>query len=151
MAALLALNNAHAVETSALDASRLAELVQTAFQATAIGHDAALLIAFDQNAPYNSPNFVWFKQRLRHFVYVDRIIVSAAHRGQGLAKRLYSDLFHAATTAGHRNVVCEVNIDPPNPASDAFHASLGFAEIGRARLANGKTVRYLSRALTSPG
>jgi predicted GNAT superfamily acetyltransferase len=38
-------------------------------------------------------------------------------------------------------------LDPPNPVSDAFHRALGFTEIGRAALANGKTVRYLEREL----
>ena len=56
--------------------------------------------------------------------------------------------------AGHERVVCEVNADPPNPVSDAFHAALGFAEVGSARLSGtplssmGKTVRYFSRPLT---
>jgi uncharacterized protein len=48
-------------------------------------------------------------------------------------------------------VVCEVNISPPNPASDAFHAALGFAEVGSASVyGESKTVRYLSRALVPP-
>ena len=42
------------------------------------------------------------------------------------------------------NRACEVNCDPPNPVSDAFHAALGFREIGRARIVErSKTVRYL--------
>ena len=53
-----------------------------------------------------------------------------------------------ARAAGHERVVCEVNADPPNPASDAFHAALGFAEIGATLLPNGKTVRYFMRDLT---
>jgi uncharacterized protein len=44
-------------------------------------------------------------------------------------------------------VGCEINLLPPNPASDAFHARMGFVEVGAAQLANGKTVRYLERAL----
>ena len=45
-------------------------------------------------------------------------------------------------------VVCEVNREPPNPASDAFHAALGFSEVGLAAIHGGsKTVRYLARAL----
>jgi predicted GNAT superfamily acetyltransferase len=41
-------------------------------------------------------------------------------------------------------VCCEVNSDPPNPLSDAFHAALGFREVGRAFLPDrGKSVRYL--------
>ena len=36
----------------------------------------------------------------------------------------------------------------PNPASDAFHAAQGFAEVGQAAIHQGsKTVRYLARAL----
>jgi predicted GNAT superfamily acetyltransferase len=42
-----------------------------------------------------------------------------------------------------------VNTEPPNPASDAFHARLGFVEVGRAVLPGGaKAVRYLRRALS---
>ncbi len=147
-AALLALNNAHAVETSELDAAKLTHLLSQAFRATAIGGDAALLIAFDQSAAYDSPNFTWFQARYERFVYVDRIVVAAAHRGHGLARRLYRDVFAHAQAAGHERVVCEVNVDPPNPGSDAFHAALGFFEVGRAVLANGKTVRYLTYALS---
>jgi hypothetical protein len=40
-------------------------------------------------------------------------------RGSDLAE---ADLFAAAEAAGHDRVVCEVNSDPPNPASAAFHA-----------------------------
>jgi predicted GNAT superfamily acetyltransferase len=69
-------------------------------------------------------------------------------RGHGFARRLYADLFARAGQAGHDIVVCEVNSDPPNPASDAFHAAQGFAEVGKAAIHQGsKTVRYLARAL----
>jgi len=47
-------------------------------------------------------------------------------------------------------VVCEVNLDPPNPVSDAFHATLGFAEVGHQALqGTSKTVRYLSKNIPS--
>ena len=43
---------------------------------------------------------------------------------------------------------CEVNAEPPNPASDAFHRAMGFAPVGEAFLADrGKTVRYFERRL----
>ena len=45
-------------------------------------------------------------------------------------------------------IACEVNEDPPNPASDAFHAALGFTVAGQARIHGGKkSVRYFTRAL----
>jgi hypothetical protein len=77
-AAVLALNNAHAVELSWLDAARLAHLLQQAFHARRIGTLDAFLIAFDQAADYDSPNYLWFRQRYARFVYVDRVVVAAA-------------------------------------------------------------------------
>jgi predicted GNAT superfamily acetyltransferase len=69
-------------------------------------------------------------------------------RGRGYARLLYHDLFEHALRAGHERVACEVNSMPPNPESDAFHAALGFVEIGSASIHNdSKTVRYLARTL----
>jgi len=147
-AALLALNNAHAQELSWLEPARLQHLVEQAFLARRIGNLDAFLLAFDQGARYDSPNFLWFRARYPRFVYVDRIVVAASARGRGLARALYDDLFGHAVAGGHGRVVCEVNTQPPNPASDAFHAALGFVEIGAASVYDGsRTVRYLSRAL----
>jgi predicted GNAT superfamily acetyltransferase len=146
--AILALNNAHAVELSWLEDARLAALLEQAFYARRIGEVEAFLLAFDESADYDSPNYLWFRRRYRRFVYVDRVVVSPAVRGRGHARLLYADLFARAAEAGHDVVVCEVNSDPPNPASDAFHAALGFAEVGRAAIHHGsKTVRYLARAI----
>lgn len=146
--AMLALNNAHAAETSWLEPGRLAHLVAQAFYARRIGHMESFIITFDQHADYDSPNFLWFRARSARFVYVDRIVTDAAARGRGHAKRLYMDLFDEARRAGHDRVVCEVNSDPPNPGSDAFHAALGFSEVGVASIHGGKkTVRYLAKDL----
>ena len=145
---MLALNNAYARETSFLTPAVWRRMVDRAFAATCIGGSAALLITFDQDADYDSPNFEWFCERLPRFVYVDRIVVDPDRRGSGLARRLYDDLFRRVRLAGHDTVVCEVNVDPPNPGSDAFHERMGFAELGRAVLpSNGKTVRYLAKSL----
>jgi uncharacterized protein len=149
--ALLALNNAHALELSWLEPERLKHLVAEAFLARSIGHLNGFLLAFDQTADYDSPNFLWFRSRYPRFVYVDRIVVVSAARGRGHARRLYRDLFEHAAQAGHDRVVCEVNMDPPNPASDAFHAALEFVEVGTASVHGGsRTVRYLSHTLSVP-
>ena len=145
--ALLALNNAHAEELFWLEPGRLQHLVAQAFLVQRIGNIDALL-AFDQDADYDSPNFLWFRARYPRFVYVDRIVVAESARGRGCARRLYQNLFEHAENAGYDRVVCEVNSRPPNPASDAFHAALGFIEVGTASIHEGsKTVRYLSRPL----
>jgi predicted GNAT superfamily acetyltransferase len=147
--AILFLNNAHAKETYPLDDSGLTELLDMAFYARGIDRGAiAFLIALDQNAAYRSPNFLWFKESRALFVYIDRIIVSSSARGQGVARLLYEDLFVAAKEAGHDRVVCEVNLEPPNPASEAFHIALGFGGVGQASIHNGtKIVRYFEKKL----
>ena len=145
---MLALNNAHAQELSWLEPERLQHLVEQAFLTRRIGDLDAFLLAFDQDARYDSPNFLWYCARYPRFVYVDRIVVASSARGRGCARRLYRDLFEHAAEAGHGRVVCEVNSSPPNPASDAFHAALGFVEVGTASVYDGRrTVRYLSHAL----
>jgi len=145
---LLALNNAHARELSWLEPDRLIHLIREAFVARRIGHADAFLLAFDQDADYDSPNFLWFRSRYDRFVYVDRIVVAATARGRGYARQLYNDLFERASQAGHKHVVCEVNSNPPNPASDAFHAALGFVEVGSGTFhGGGKAVRYFARKL----
>jgi uncharacterized protein len=147
-AAILALNNAHAQQLSWLEPERLEQLVAQSFLAWRIGSLDAFLLAFDQDAPYDSPNFLWFRARYPRFVYIDRIAVTPSARGRGLARLLYCDLFDTARRRGHTHIACEVNVDPPNPTSDAFHAALGFVEVGCASIHDGsKTVRYLERTL----
>jgi uncharacterized protein len=148
--ALLALNNAHARELSWLTPERLQHLVGQSFVVRRIGMLDAVLLAMDQDAGYASPNFQWFRARYPRFVYVDRIVVAPSARGRGYARLLYRDLFGHALRAEHERVVCEVNSRPPNPESDAFHAALGFAEIGSANIHNdSKAVRYLLRPLSA--
>lgn len=143
---ILALNAANEIATSPLDAPTLRLMLGDAAYAGAIGREG-FLIAFDQTSAYKSVNYQWFRVGYVQFIYVDRIIVDAAARKGGLARALYEDMFSVARRAGHGTVACEVNIDPPNPASDAFHARLGFVEAGKATLPNGKTVRYMTKTL----
>jgi predicted GNAT superfamily acetyltransferase len=147
-AALRSLNNLHARETSFLTPKRWRELIDCAFAATCIRDSAALLIALDNDAVYDNVNFQWFHQRLPRFVYIDRIIVAGEHRGEGLARLMYHDLFRRMQEAGHDKVVCEVNAVPANPGSDAFHSRMGFSEMGRGPLPGGdRVVRYLTKQL----
>ncbi len=113
-AAILALNNEHAAELSWLEPERLSFLLGEAFYARRIGDLEAFIMTFDQDAGYDSPNFLWFCERYPCFVYVDRVVVAAQARGRGHARRLYQDLFDHVAAAGHTLVTCEVNIDPPN-------------------------------------
>lgn len=144
---LLALNNRSAVETSWLEPARFDSLVASAFAALHVPEARALLLTFDQSADYDSPNFLWFRDRFEQFVYIDRIVVDEQARGLGLARQLYAQLFDLVREAGHSLAACEVNSTPPNPGSDAFHAAMGFAEAGSVTFPEGKSVRYLTRRL----
>ncbi len=145
---LLALNNLHARETSYLAPETWSDLLRNASVASCIGGKSAFLIAFDHAATYDNFNFNWFRERLKQFIYIDRVVVGSEHRGQGLAKVLYDDLRAHAEVRGIGSHVCEVNVDPPNPGSDAFHGKMGFVEMGRVALPHvDKTVRYLVKNL----
>jgi predicted GNAT superfamily acetyltransferase len=145
--AMLALNNAHAVELSWADEARMGMLVDEAFLAVRVGMIDAMLLAFAPGAAYDSANFLWFTKRYASFVYIDRVVTDPAARGRGLARQLYAHLFEAARDAGYERIVCEVNSDPPNPASEVFHRALGFAPVGEAMLENDKTVTYFALEL----
>lgn len=138
---LLALNNMFAKETSYLEYADWTHMLGQARFGYAAGREG-LLIAFDQDADYDSPNFVWHRERLPHFAYIDRVVIAASAQGKGLGRALYERLFADARAAGFPVVACEINIDPPNPGSIAFHERLGFEAVGDQSLANGKRVGY---------
>jgi hypothetical protein len=152
LAAVCRLNNLFFQETSFLHQEEMTQLLRKAFYARGFATEgcdlAAFLIALDERAAYLNANFAFFRARHKRFVYIDRVITAEHAARQGLARRLYEDLFLRATAAEQNVVGCEVNVVPPNPASDAFHARMAFVEVGCAELANGKTVRYLERALS---
>lgn len=149
---LLALNAAHETETSPLTLATLQQLLANSWHLGLAGPEGVhgFLIALDDTSDHPGINFQWFKARYTRFIYIDRVIVAADARGQGVARTLYDDLFRRAATAGVPIIGCEVNSTPPNPASDAFHDRLGFSEVGRAALPGGeKQVRYLARSTQS--
>lgn len=150
--ALIALSNAHAREIGTITRKAFVELVANSFRTRMTPTRDAFLIALADWAPAIAPNYRWFAARFERFVYVDRVVVVEPVRGRGFGRLLYRDLMEVALRARHTTICCEVNVDPPNPVSDAFHAALGFTEIGRCFLPDrGKTVRYLVRELaTSP-
>lgn len=144
---ILALNAASVHFLSPLTPERLAHLhAHAAYHKVMLddGRVVAFLLAFAPGAPYDSVNYRWFDTRYADFLYVDRIVVADTARGLGLASRLYRDLFGYAQAHGYGRVVCEFDVDPPNPASERFHRGFGFSEVGSQRLPGGKTVSLQS-------
>ena len=143
---LLRLNNWSARETSMLTRQRFDSIISSASVAIYVEPRVAFLLAFAESDDYDGGHFLWFRNRFDAFLYIDRVVVAEHYRRQGLGRLLYVDVFERAEQLGHKTVVCEVNLQPPNPISDKFHAGLGFEEVGRATIDGGaKTVRYLLR------
>jgi predicted GNAT superfamily acetyltransferase len=106
--------------------------------AVAPGGVVGFLLALREGADYASVNYLWFAERYREFLYVDRVVVAAGHQGKQLGKLLYDDLFAFAREKGIAAVTCEFDIEPPNEASRRFHSRYGFREVGTQLVAGGK-------------
>lgn len=111
------------------------------------GKPAGLLVAMTPDMRYHSSNFLWFRERYERFVYIDRIVVAADARGDGIGRRLYEDLVaFAAPTAAL--LACEVNVRPRNEGSLRFHRRFGFETVGTQDTEGGtKTVALMIRPL----
>lgn len=89
------------------------------------GKQAGFLMAMGPEVDYDSGNFLWFRERLQDFTYVDRVIVNPEFRRRGIATGLYRELF---ARTPHIPTVCEVAIKPDeNSESIPFHEGLGFS------------------------
>ena len=130
--AVLHLNATHVELLSPLDEARLHRLVGWSDRAdviTADGQVAGFVLTFGPGSDYDSENYRWFEQRYgTGFLYLDRIVVDDRFRRRGLATRVY-DLVEARAVEVGR-LALEVNVDPPNEPSLAFHRARGFVEVG---------------------
>jgi uncharacterized protein len=91
---------------------------------------AAFLVVLDATTDYDSINYRWFRERYAAFLYVDRIAVDPRFQRRGLGQALYQDLFAETRRRGVARICAEVNLEPPNPGSIAFHRALGFRKVG---------------------
>lgn len=148
--AVLAWNAEHVELLSPLDQEHLTHLLGLVDQGLVISHDGTdvgFVLTFAAGAAYESPNYRWFAARHQAFGYLDRVVVDPSVRRAGIATRVYDALEDHARTLG--DVMClEVNLEPPNEASLAFHARRGYVEVGRHE-AHGHVVALLEKDLTS--
>jgi predicted GNAT superfamily acetyltransferase len=148
--AILALNNAAVPEVNAIDGAMLDHLaaIGRVRVAAADGQILAVLVTLPPGQAYDSLNYAWFSARYDDFLYIDRVVVAPDARGSGIGRLLYEDAIVAAAAAGRPFVLSEVNVDPPNPASLAFHERLGFRQVAeRLNEREGKTVAMMERAV----
>lgn len=148
---LVELNDAAAPAVPITSSTDMAALLDSAgFTLAARDGDALIgfVIGMRAGAAYASENYRFFDARSSDFLYVDRIVVDGARRGAGTGRALYETVFDLARSSGLREVTCEVNLDPPNPESLAFHARMGFRRIGEQETKNGSvTVALLAAAV----
>lgn len=155
--AVLALNEAAVPNVNRVSLADMETYVSRAryFRVAEDGGGAILgvLIAYTPEADYDSPNFLWFRDRYDGFVYIDRVIVAEENRGQGIGRAFYEDLIEFSRPLAAR-ITCEVNSRPPNPGSLAFHAAFGFQPVGAQETESGSkevTLMELSLKHQPPG
>lgn len=130
---VLALNQAEAKWTSNLSASDLAQLAELAdffVVAEHQGHVVGFVLVMTDTSAYDNANLRWFGDRFMDFWYVDRIVVAKSMAGAGLGRMIYEHCAEGAKAAGKTSVVCEYSTQPMNEPSAAFHARMGFCEVG---------------------
>jgi uncharacterized protein len=152
--AILRLNALWERVTSPLDEVALAVLhAQAAYHRVVEAGStiAAFLLALGPGAAYESPNYRWFDATHSEFLYIDRIVVSSDFHRAGLGGALYDDLLAFARSQGTHRLVCEVDIDPPNVPSDAFHRRRGFVEVGTQWVGGGKKRVSLRECVVARG
>ena len=146
---VLALNEVNVDLLAPLDSDRLTDLIALADRADVVdvgGEFAGFVITFAAGTAYDSENYCWFSERYADsFYYLDRIVLDDAFRRQGLGGFVYDEMERAASDYGR--LALEVNLEPPNEASLAFHAARGYQEV--AQLRNGaKTVALMTKELS---
>ncbi len=147
------LNQSNAPEVGSLDPEEFSRLVDRAHRVwtvddpdTCAADPAALLVVMKRDSEYDSPNFLWFQKGFERFAYIDRIAVDERARRRGIGESLYLTLEAWARSRGLERLVCEVNLQPRNENSIAFHTSLGFREVGQY-IGRGKGVLMLEKPL----
>ena len=144
---VLALNEQHVELLAPLDEARLRVLLQVAETARVIeveGAFAGFVLTFAAGSAYDGENFGWFTAHFDDFCYLDRVVIHEDFRRRGLATRVYDEL---ESECGRAVFTLEVNLDPPNEPSLAFHRGRGYVAVGQ-RISGGHLVSMMAKSLS---
>ncbi len=148
---ILALNAASTPAVGEMDAKDYRDIATQAHRiliAEAGGEPAGFLILIRPGSSYPSDNYGWFEEQFNNHLYIDRIAISESAKGLGVGRALYDAAMGIAAELGEKRLTAEVNEDPPNPESMAFHTKLGFRHLlSRTSPRLGKVVAMLERPL----
>ena len=144
---IVTLNERHVELTAPMDRARLLELAAVADHADVIDVDgsfAGFVITFASGSAYDGAHFAWFAERYADYCYLDRIVVHEDFQRRGLGTFVYDEL---EGSCGRPVFALEVNLDPPNEPSLAFHHARGFTEVGRSHV-SGHLVSLMVKQLS---
>ncbi len=149
---VLQINAASVPGVAALDRAEFARLMAMPNYHVAIENEDLLVVgyalAFHSNAPYEGEEFQGFKRKLQNpFIYIDQVATQLESRRMGIGSAIYEALEGVARVSDVSTLCCEVNIDPPNPESMAFHEKLGFSQSVILATADGRTVALLTKGV----
>ena len=146
---LAQLNNSAVPAVPLVSDAEMAELLVQANWSLVAERDGQVLgmvMCFGTGEDYSSENYRYFEQNYSSHFYIDRIVIDESARGEGLGAILYGEVFAEAARRGAQVVTCEVNLEPPNPASIAFHHRMGFEDVSTQATKGGSVVVQLMAA-----
>jgi hypothetical protein len=114
------------------------------------GEIAGFCLVLEPGAAYDSGNYQWFGDRYDDFVYLDRIAISPTYQRRGIGRALYAEVERLAAERrpSADRFTLEVNLRPRNDRSLAFHAELGFVEVGPRETEYGALVSLMAKPLS---
>jgi predicted GNAT superfamily acetyltransferase len=131
---ILEINEANVPAVGSIDRGRMAYLVDLSPIALGVELDGDVVgfcLVMPSTTAYDSVNYRWFTERFDDFMYLDRVAFDAGAQGRGLGTLLYAEVERTMDAMGADLLALEVNVDPPNETSLAFHARRGFVEVGQ--------------------
>lgn len=152
-AALLRLNGDNYPAVHTLDAATLGWLLAFGGGHHLVAVDEAgavlgYLLSFASTSDYDDSEIAELRRRVAEpFCYICQVVVAPAQRGRGIARALYTAVASIARARGARLLCCDVNTNPPNPDSFAFHRCLGFGELGPGTASNGFAIVFLAKKI----
>jgi len=129
---ILELNEKSVNVLSPMDKSKLLRLIEVSALSVVIEQEndvTGFLLAFTNSTTYESVNYQWFNNNYTAFLYIDRIVISEKHRGEGIGTALYKYVIDWASKNSSARIFAEIDVLPPNRPSLLFHQKLGFNEL----------------------
>lgn len=129
---VLALNDRNVALLAPMDEALLTALRAVAHRFEVVDVDGGFggfVVTMAPGSAYWSPYYRWYAGRGDGLLYLDRIVLHEDVRRRGVGSAVYDAVEAEAVAYG--GVALEVNLEPPNQPSLAFHRGRGYIEVGR--------------------